>query len=689
MIATLVLAALLDFGPERPLIARPELAPAPRMRERARVATSDRGALVVWSDYRSLEWNVYGARLDRDGTLLDEKGLLIASGIAGDVVWTGRAYLVAYAVHPIVYVRTVTPEGVLGDPIPIVDTEWVQAHTVRLATDGTTALLMTNSGRGAVLTLDGEKRRELSLGISPRAEFALDIAVSNDAYGLATIVPGGVAFRRIWADSEEAERILPGSDRATTVALGSDGSDFLAAFDYEDAVRPHLRAQRVGEPGPRELTDFGAAFPKIVWRGNHYLITFTRTANIDAMAIRASEAGEAIGEPVMFATATPPSQPDADRRPDGTGVAAWVSAQRVEVGFFDASDEAPSNIQLISLSAPEQQRVRVDARGSEMFSLWLEGSSIRLGRGIGGPATVIGSGSPIDVVVDGDVVWAIWSQYPQGVLVRRYTNALVPIDAAPLPVMPPLAAGLGEEPIVRVSAGGGSLLIVTEGDISQPGLHARVVRETGGALTSAELFLPTDYLSRKPAAVWNGSEFTIVWAHGQSLWFWWLPPVPEHLVMQRVGADGVLLDAAPVTISSEPRIFQAIESVRSGDDVVLVLQSSAGATPVRDTFAMRLSSSERHAIDNPQRRKLDAIATLGDEILMLWTTTGDAEYVLLSHELDEVERGAAPIPATGFDLASAGARPVVAYARIAEEHGRVLRAFVRTTLPAKHRTVRR
>ena len=35
------------------------------------------------------------------------------------------------------------------------------------------------------------------------------------------------------------------------------------------------------------------------------------------------------------------------------------------------------------------------------------------------------------------------------------------------------------------------------------------------------------------------------------------------------------------------------------------------------------------------------------------------------------------------------ARPELAYARIAEEHGRVLRAFVRTTLPAKHRTVRR
>jgi hypothetical protein len=696
MIAVLLLAALLDFGPERELAGNPTVGLAPRGRERARVAASDQGALVVWSDGRTGERNVYATRLDGAGKVLDRQGIVIATGIAGDVVWTGRAYLVAYAVHPIVYVRTVTPEGVLGDPIPIVDTDWVAAHTVRLVTDGSTVLLMTNSGRGAVLTLDGEKRRALDFGIVPSPEWGLDLAVSHDGYGMASVVAEGAAFRRIRAENEEPAQLLPGSKGAATVALGSDGTSFLAAYDSKTGTVPHLRAHRIGDAAVHTLGSAETGFPKIVWRGSDYLITFTRRTNVDALAVRVSAAGEPLGEPLMFATATPPSQPDADRRPDGTGVAAWVSGHsRVEVGFFDTADAAPADVAPVSFSAPEQRLVRVDTRGGDVFTMWLEAEhgsrSVRLGRGIGGPGLTLAAGEvlPVDVVVDGNVIWAIWWEWPSGAFVRRYTPALAPIDAAPVRIPSFFVVDeYGTRP--RVAAGGGSLVLVAANGEREPGIDATVAREVDGALAFEFHILRTEYLSRHPAVAWNGSEFVIAWANAQNLSEYWTPPVDEHLVMQRLGADGVPLDAVPVTLSSDPgRSIHAVEAVRSDDDVALFWQTSPlGDSVTRDTLAVHVRSGEHHAVANPLRRSLRAVATVGERFLMLWNKD-DVEYVLLSEGFAEIERGAAPVPQTDFDLAAAGSRPVVGYSRVADEYGRVFRAYVRTTLSPRNRAVRK
>jgi hypothetical protein len=694
MIAALLLAALLDFGPERPIAPNSTVGLAPHGRERARVAASDHGSLIVWSDGRTGNWEVYGTRLDRTGAVLDEQGIAISKGIAGDVVWTGTTYLVAYSIHPIVYVRTLTPEGILGAPIPIVDVDWATASTVRLATDGTTILLMTNSGRGAILGLDGMKRREMNFGVLPRAEWALDIAVANDGYGLATVTTNGVAFRRIHADRDEPAQILPSSSKAATVGLASDGTHFVAAYDDVN----FLRVNRIGDPLATPVTPFAAAFPKLIWRGDHYLVTFTRPANIDAMAVRVSATAEPLSGIVQFATATPPSQPDADRRPDGTGVAAWVSGSRVEAGFFDNADAAPSDVKPVSFSAPAQEFVRVDAQDGDIFTMWLEtgpeGQHVRLGRGAGGPAVTIATGSawPVDVVVDGNVVWAVWNEFSTGVAVRRYTRGLVPIDAAPV-----RATGQSENGIydlnrrTRVAAGGGTLLLVADLGDRDPGIEYTFLREVDGALTAdlREVRM-VDASGRTPAVAWNGSEFVVVWSSADGWIDLWQYYLPQILLARRIGADGEFRDAGPVTLSSDPNVrIGDIRAVRAGNEVVVAWQTTLiGATSIgRNTFAMRVGG-EQHAIPNPQHRRLRDIATLADRFLMLWTND-DAESVLLANDLTEVERGIVPGAADDLDLASTGGRPVVAYARIAEEYGRVFRAFVRSPIAPRSRAVRR
>ena len=107
-----------------------------------------------------------------------------------------------------------------------------------------------------------------------------------------------------------------------------------------------------------------------------------------------------------------------------------------------------------------------------------------------------------------------------------------------------------------------------------------------------------------------------------------------------------------------------------------------------DTFAMRIGDAEHSRIDNSGQRTLREVTTLGDRFLML-ATRDDAELVVLDEHLRELERAIAPVPAVPApDIASTNARPVLAYARVDDERGRVPRAFLRTA-SAKSRSVRR
>src|SRR5688500_13412970 len=88
VLALPALAAALRFGEERPIdTQRVDLAPEGKVA--ARVAVNDNGSLIIWTDGRGGGSELYAARMDRDGTLLDPTGRLVANGYAGDVVWTG------------------------------------------------------------------------------------------------------------------------------------------------------------------------------------------------------------------------------------------------------------------------------------------------------------------------------------------------------------------------------------------------------------------------------------------------------------------------------------------------------------------------------------------------------------------------------------------------------------------------
>jgi hypothetical protein len=720
VLLTTTLSAL-DLGPERPVgPVQYELAPSYRMRPR--VAVNESGALVAWSDTRSGTMSVYAARLDRDGRLLDPVGQLIAEDAnALEVVWTGTTWLVVYLDLPLMLARTVSAEGVVGAPSTILDTGWLIHDTVRMATNGTSVALVTNSGKGRMLDRDGRVQSTFELVPAPtQHDFVIDVAAFGDGYGIAHTAADGVVFRRLSAGGSVGPvQLLPGSRGAYTPSIGSDGSSFVVVYDGW----PNLYAQKLDASGAPEgerqtvatyEAPQGANSPTVAWGGSDYLVAFSRVGEpgdrfADPLTVRLTRDGAVAAPAVPFAAPMENfSRTDAARRPDGSGVAVSVSAEQVLEGcIFDAGSAVPRVVRPLSFSAAAQRNVRTAGEGSTLITGWVESTArtteLRLAHGAGGPSVVVAT-TPytrlMDVVLDRSVVWVVWSEGEGRLLARRYTTALEAIDAEPVTLL-----GFSGNVTVKAAAGGGALLVTWPGQIRWPGVFCATARPDGDGLAVQSLDIATPFNAPFSAAAWNGSEFVVVWSQAQFDQWWQIPEAVPHDVMAlRVGADGVRRDETPLVISDGQTVtHRALEAAPADGTVLVAWQSISltwapgGWTPApgwpATTAVTRFEGVERPAarvVDAAGSRTLLGLAEGGGRVAVLWSSATALDYAMLAGDLTVEETGGLPVAATSAGIAARGGQPSIAYSRLVEEpeYGRVERVFLRTAAAGRRRAAR-
>ena len=698
---TTALALLLGVGPERPLTHAPiDLAPGPH--NTARVAVSDDGAFAIWTDFRRdrdlYRPAVYGTRLDRDGNVLDPTGVLISPNArAGEVLWTGRAYLVAYREHPWVVVRSLTPEGVLGTPVRVVNTDWINAESIRMATNGRDVVLVTNAGLGAVLSLEGEFIRPIAFDRPDRHHlFSVDVAAAGSTYAIVSVTSPGIQFRQL----DGAPVVLSGSAGATTVSIASDGTQFLVVWDVVNLVAQPVRVdgQAAGpqqplteDVAPLNPNEPAAHSPTLVWRGSDYLLTFAFTAQQRTATLALRPDGGIRMLPSRFSTFQRASEPDAGARSDGSGAMVWVTPDSVVRGMTFQ----PPRTNPIAFSAAMQKDVRVAAHGSSFVSAWVEKigprTELRLSRGLGGRPVTVADGDMqlIDILVDGNVVWVVWTTGYYRIYARRYSSSLQPLDPEPL-TAPEIR---GEN--VSAAAGGGSLLVawVASGNGLETDIHAAVFRPAGESVDITQMTFDAPFNDTLPAAAWNGSEFVVTWAHAtEGVWWQFPTPVDEHVVAARVGADGVVRDPVALAVSDEPGVtIGNLKAASANGAVGLVWQTHARKAPYEQrTLAARFDGAERpprRVLDNPANAKVVSLAQHGEGFLMLRDAL---ELFLLSAMMEVQESTAIPGGTSDADVVSAAGMPVAAYSRVADEpqYGGVTRIFVRTGAPGKRRVIR-
>ncbi|HEV2720834.1 MAG TPA: hypothetical protein VG323_12505 [Thermoanaerobaculia bacterium] len=206
---------------------------APENNQLARLATDGNTTFAVWATPTAL----LGARLSRDGTVLDVPARVIADGVAWydsrwRLAWVGGHYLVVWTLQNRMFVRRFAGDGSPLDLLPRrIGTSW---GLIALVTDGVNAAFVTedNSGSG-VQRIDADGNLlGTAVAIDPTENVFAAAANSGGVVVLSLLYENGQyhsnSIRIGWDGSIRKTSLLPlsgrivaGGDRFLVVGSGA------------------------------------------------------------------------------------------------------------------------------------------------------------------------------------------------------------------------------------------------------------------------------------------------------------------------------------------------------------------------------------------------------------------------------------------------------------------------------------
>jgi phosphoribosylformylglycinamidine (FGAM) synthase PurS component len=234
--------------------------------------------LVVWEDYRDTSCNIYGARVTRDGTVLDATGFSVTTAandqLAPATAFDGTNFLAVWqdarGSNYDIYAARVTPQGVVldGDGLAISLAAGNQGFPA-LAFDGANILVTWGDHRGgsgydiygARVTTQGAVLDPAGIGVSQAAREQYYPAVGFDGANLlvawqddrsganydiyvARLSPAGVVLDPTGLLTSQA------AHGQATPAAGFDGANYLVAWqDFRAGPAGDIYGSRVTSQG--------------------------------------------------------------------------------------------------------------------------------------------------------------------------------------------------------------------------------------------------------------------------------------------------------------------------------------------------------------------------------------------------------------------------------------------------------
>ncbi|WP_108072245.1 hypothetical protein [Vitiosangium sp. GDMCC 1.1324] len=290
------------------------------------VAWSGREFLVVWQDQLpgAGEDDIFGARVTREGTVLDPAGFPISTAPGAqqnpDVAWTGSRFLVVWedtrADEGDIFGARVTREGTVVDPsgFPVSAALAGQSRPRVDSGGGTTLVVWTDlrTGRPRVrgARVEGADVRDPSGFAVSKAFFTQDTpAVAfGDGRFLVTFAAAQDASRpdaktvlavRVDDDGDTLDspalRVLRGAPAQRMPAAAFGGGNYLVAWqDFREDEGPHIRVARVRPDGTvldtsglRLPSAPGASGPAVASDGRDFLVVW-QEPGAGELAIRAA-----------------------------------------------------------------------------------------------------------------------------------------------------------------------------------------------------------------------------------------------------------------------------------------------------------------------------------------------------------------------------------------------------------------
>ena len=635
------------------------------------VASSGSIALAAWNDARSRATGVIAARVDVTGKPLDPTGIVIRDNATlDDVFWDGADFVVitsSTSDHELVFVGT---DGVIRRRVSLAVTQPYAAHTY----EGTNSriLFLPRDGYSPLATvadLDGNiiKRGADDLGgtaawpasngtrflvIRHGTGFAAEV-IDRDGGVLSSIDPH--------LPADFAPAALSGDGRGGYVIIG-----YLPAVG--DRVLIHLNADGLqqGVPVPLQGLGISSNAPRTLatMRSDGFDVTWTLTVSNTFSSTWVSRDG---APPVQTLSFTGGLAFDSAYDPDADLVFTSMSEPLIRPLSDVWVQKGTASPQPLTGSAADQSEFRVAAGANGFLAAWSEvipGGDRRQfvrrfsadGKPLGDPAMI--ADKPLDssplVASSGDVYLVTGGSW------ARRMNARTGewLDANPFFLRPIAMASNGKDALV--------LTLETIGNLAT--MEARRVAMTGEPLLFNPVPIPVSVFST-PLLASNGKDYLVVWADRQC---GGCPVSYYRILAMRLGADGSLIDPAPIALTGFNGSVSNPSVSWNGTTYLVTWHDHglAGAFISSDGNVQQLGSLGEGSY----------AAAAGSEFLIfrqLISGSGDEWDGRVLGESDWT-----PIvthPNLNFfapAVASNGAYVMLAYERISEEAGHVSRVFV-------------
>lgn len=553
-------------------VSEPVYAPAPKNQYFAAAATNGEDYLVVWADERSDVPQAYASRISGDGTILDPRGIRVASDALTyypSVIWGGSSWFVLSNACTDLELVRVAPNGAVLDARPRTFRIGAWCPGVSIATGGRYVAVGYYTGyttyeeRALILDSDGELVADILLSAGEPTGVVPAIASDGSSF-IAMWQNHAVRFDRTGLLGPV--RDVPFTASAGTVSIATDGRGFLVTSGN---LLFRLNAELAAEPAGS--LPFGDV-KSIHWNGSSYVIagvvpfyenghesrSRTTIVVLDRNGSRLGQNeigtvsgygahplnGAAVasnGRNILMAWHDPTEAPEAP----------WIDDD-LYAAVISLPDLTPSPRKLVSVAARAQLRPATAASGHNQLTIWEESTGLYARRHWRDRSTDpsplrLATGASSTAVVFNGSDYIVASTEESAVVARRVGAV------GELRVERESRFTAAQRPSYVALASDGAVTLVAW---AAGGIYAARIGADGSWIDNTPLEVASAPLARNTHRISvssNGAgEFLIVWGGSTEACNHCSPYLPSEggpLRAARVTSTLTLLDAAPIEVA--------------------------------------------------------------------------------------------------------------------------------------------
>ena len=562
---------------------------------------------VVWADRRSgISYDVYGARVRPDGTVLDPNGIAISSGpwdeFQPNVCFDGVNYFVVWAdkrngSYWDLYGARINREGVILDTLGFpINTEPNSQTQPSIAFDGTNYLIAWTDNRYSLIDLNIYGSRISPSGVvldpagfpicsAPGWQYGTDIAFDGTNYLVvwadfresyntnitgARVSPGGIVLDEISISSAPDHQDMPG--------VAFDGNNFFVVWeDLRNHSHYDIYGTRINRNGivldpsgiPISTAINRQQGAQVAFDGTNYLVVWLDYRNNslqypDIYGTRVTPNGTVLEPSGITISNAVSSQEYPELAFGGINyLIAWTDWRGVSADIYGARMASngtvldPAGI-LISIGTNFEERPVVVFDGNNYLVAWednrngsydIYGMRVTQTGMILNPYPITISNSPgsqtnIAATFGGSNYFVVWEDNRDGEY-NIYGARISPSGTVLDPAGIPISTATGDQRFPSVAFDGTNYLVVWHDDRNYSDIYGARVSTGGTVLDPSGFRIGTgaNYRAR-PNLIFGNTTYLVVWVDYRN------DPYTGNIYGARVDTNGTVLDPSGILVSN-------------------------------------------------------------------------------------------------------------------------------------------